>query len=370
MRTITTVKITDIETFVLEKPLPRPLANSKDTRARYRTAIVRVQTDAGIYGLGEANTDAGAVAGVIAGLKPRIIGLDAFATELVWQRCFAGSARWDAAGLPVAALSAIDVALWDIKGKALGVPVYQLLGGPVRDRIEAYASDLHWQEDPDDMARLAASFVERGFRTVKTHVGRDPTDDVRRVRALREAIGPDTALMVDINTAFDRPTAIQFGHRIADLGVYWYEEPLPPHDLAGHALVRATTGLLIATGENEYTKHGFQALFAAGAVDFAMPDVARCGGLTEMKKICALAQAHHVTVSPHNYSSGVCLAATLHLMASTPGTELLEYDTVDASISREFFVEPPAEHDGHVSVPQTPGLGVLLTDALLQKYRV
>ncbi|MBI3964814.1 MAG: mandelate racemase/muconate lactonizing enzyme family protein [Chloroflexi bacterium] len=364
------MKITDVETIVLEKQLPAPIANSKDARARYRTAIVRVRTDEGYFGLGEAFTDAGAVAGVVNGLKPRIVGLDPFAIELVWHRCFHGLARYDAHGLPVAVLSAIDMALWDLKGKVLQVPVYELLGGRIRDRVKAYASDLHWQEDPTAMAREAARFVEQGFKIVKTHVGRDPEDDIRRVRALREAIGPATGLMVDINTAYDRPTAIQFGRRIVDLDVFWYEEPLPPFDLAGHRLVRENTGLLIATGENEYTKYGFKSLFEANAVDYAMPDVARCGGLTETKKICALAQAHNITVSPHNYSSGVCLAATLHLMMSTPGTELLEYDTADASISREFFLEPPEVKDGYVSLPETPGLGVILSDALIEKYGV
>ncbi len=364
------MKIRSIETIVLERLLPRPAVNSKDSRIRYRTAIVRVWTDDGLYGLGEAFTAPDSVSGIVKTLEPRLVGLDPFAIELAWQRGFSESARWDTTGPWVCVMSAIDCALWDIKGKTMGVPVYELLGGRVRERVKAYASDLHWQENPADMARDAARFVEQGFSIVKTHVGRDPDDDLRRVRAIRAAIGPDTGFMVDINTAFDRPTAIRFGRRIADQDIFWYEEPLPPHDLAGHRLVREQTGLIIAGGENEYTKHGFRALFEAQAVDYAMPDVARCGGLTELKKICALAQAHHVVVSPHNYSSGVCLAATLHLMFSTPGTDLLEYDTADASICNDFFLDPPEVHNGHLTLSNRPGLGVELSDALLEKYAV
>ncbi len=360
--------ITNVEVIHLQKRLAAPTVNSKAAPSVRRYSIIKVSTDQGIYGLGEAAAPAEAVPGVVAALRSRVVGYDAFASEAIWNEVVEGSPRYDLTGLPMAVVSGIDTALWDIKGKALGVPVYELLGGRLRSRVRAYASDLHWQEDPAEMGRVAAGFVERGFRHVKTHLGRDAQDDIRRVRALREAIGPDVALMVDINTAYSLPTAITFGRRIEEFDIFWYEEPLAPHDLVGCARVRADTGLPIATGENEYTRFGFKRLFDADAADFAMPDVARTGGITELKRICALAQAYHVVVSPHNYSSGVCLAATLHVMASTVGTELLEYDPLGYAISREFFVEPPEEKDGEVSIPDTPGLGVHLTDELIERF--
>jgi D-galactarolactone cycloisomerase len=365
------VKIVDVELIQLAKQNDHPHRNAKQSRSRRVASLVRITTDEGIDGLGEAWCNVPLAEGVVLGtLRPLVLGEDPFNVEGIWRRAFDGSAMYDPKGAAVAGMSGIDIACWDIIGKALGQPVCKLIGGLNREWIPAYASDLHWQEDPAAMARLAASFVERGFRSVKTHVGVDPVDDVRRVRALREAIGPDVGLMVDINTGFDRPTAIRFGRRIAEYDISWYEEPLSPVDLDGLAVVRAATGLPIATGENEYTRWGFREMFQKGGVDVAMPDMARAGGITELKKICAVAEAFGVPVSPHNYSSGICSAATLQLMAATPGTGPLEWDTVNSSIVAELFVEPPVVRDGKVQVPQLPGLGVHLPDAVRAKYAV
>ena len=363
------MKIVDVELIQLAKQLDHPHRNSKGARSRRLISLVRITTDEGIDGLGDAWCDAALAEGVVLGkLRSLVLGEDPFNVEGIWRRAFDGAAMYDPKGAVGGGMSGIDLACWDVMGKALGQPVCKLIGGLNRTSIRAYASDLHWQEDPAAMARDAASFVERGFTSVKTHVGVDPVDDARRVRALREAIGPDVGLMVDINTAFDRPTAIRFGRRIAEYDVAWYEEPLSPVDLDGLAVVRAATGLPIATGENEYTRWGFREMFQKGGVDVAMPDMARTGGITEMKKICAVAEAFGVVVSPHNYSSGVCSAATLHLMAATPGTGPLEWDTVDSSIVDELFVEPLVEKDGHVQVPQVPGLGVHIPDEVRAKY--
>lgn len=363
------MKITDVELIQLAKESDHLHRNAKQARSRRVASLVRVTTDEAIEGLGEAWCDPALAEGVVLGkLRPQVLGEDPFNVEGIWRRAFDGSAMYDAKGAVVAGMSGIDVACWDIMGKALGQPVCKLIGGRCRTAIEAYASDLHWREDPSEMARLAASFVEGGFRRVKTHVGVDARDDVRRVRAIRQAIGPEVGLMVDINTGFNRPTAISFGRRIAEHGIEWYEEPLSPVDLDGLAVVRAATGLPIAAGENEYTRFGFREMFEKGGIDVAMPDVARAGGITEAKKICAVADAFGVVVSPHNYSSGVCSAATLHLLAASPGTGPLEWDTVDSSIVDELFVEPVRVRDGQVQVPECPGLGVHLPDELRRKY--
>jgi L-alanine-DL-glutamate epimerase-like enolase superfamily enzyme len=363
------MKIVDVELIQLAKVHAHPHRNAKQARSRRVVSLVRLTTDEGIDGLGEAWCDPALAEGVVVGkLRPLLLGEDPFGVEGIWHKVFDGSAMYDPKGAVVAGLSGVDMACWDIMGKATGQPVCKLLGGLNRTEIPAYASDLHWEEDPATMARAAAGFVERGFRAVKTHVGVDPEGDVGRVRALRDAIGPEIGLMVDINTGFDRPTAIRFGRRIAEFDITWYEEPLSPMDLDGLAVVRASTGLPIATGENEYTRWGFREMFAKGGVDVAMPDAARTGGLTEMKKICAIAEAYGVVVSPHNYSSGVCSAATLHLMAAVPGTGPLEWDTVDSSIVPELFLEPPVVRDGTVSVPELPGLGVHLPDEVRARY--
>jgi len=364
------VKITDVEVIQLAKTLDHPHRNSKQTMVRRVFSLVRVQTDEGIDGLGEAWCDPNVAPGAVARLRSLAVGTDPFNVEELWNRAFNGAPMYDPKGAAIAAISGIDIACWDIMGKALGVPVHRLLGGRTRGSIEAYASDLHWLEDAAEMGRQAAALVERGFRAVKTHLGVDPDGDVARVRALRNGIGPDVRLMVDINTAFDRRSAIRFGRRIAEYDITWYEEPLSPMDIDGLRLVRASTGLPIAAGENEYTRWGFKEQFSREALDVAMPDVARTGGISEMKKIIAVADAFGVPVSPHNYSSGVCSAATLHLLAACPGTGPLEWDVVHSSIADELLVEPFRVRNGEVEVPESPGLGVHLPDAVRERYGV
>jgi L-alanine-DL-glutamate epimerase-like enolase superfamily enzyme len=174
--------------------------------------------------------------------------------------------------------------------------------------------------------------------------------------------------MVDINTGFDRPTAIRFGQRIAQYDIAWYEEPLSPLDIDGLEIVRAATGLPIAVGENLYTRWGFKEIFQRGGVDVAMPDLARTGGISETRKIAAIADAFGVVISPHNYASGVCSAATLHLLAASPRPGLLEWDTAGSSIVDELFIEPPVMKDGSMKVPELPGLGVHLPDEVRARY--
>ncbi len=364
------MKITDLELIQLAKTLDHPHRNSKQTMVRRVFSLVRVSTDDGINGLGEASCDPAVAPGALARLRALAVGMDPFNVEELWQRAFHGSAMYDPKGAAVAAISGVDIACWDIMGKALGVPVHKLLGGQSRRAIPAYASDLHWRDDPEEMARTAARHVESGFVAVKTHLGVDPEGDEARVRAIRNAIGDDVRLMVDINTAFDRPTAVRFGRRIAAYDITWYEEPLSPMDVDGLRLVRAATGLPIAGGENEYTRWGFKEQFSREALDVAMPDVARAGGITELKKIFAVAEAFGVAVSPHNYSSGVCSAATLHLMAACAATGPLEWDVTNASILGELFIEPVSVRGGQVEVPESPGLGVDLPDEVRERYGV
>jgi D-galactarolactone cycloisomerase len=369
LEALVTMKIVDVELIQLVKEYEHPHRNSKQAATKRITSLVRLTTDEGIDGLGEVFCDpALAKSAVLSRLRPELLGEDPFNVESIWNRAFHGAAMYNATGAFVAGISGIDLACWDIMGKALGQPVYNLIGGLCQSEILAYASDLHWEEDPLVMARAAESFAERGFRSVKTHLGIDAIDDIRRVAALREAIGPDVGLMVDINTAFDRPTAIRFGQRIAQYDIAWYEEPLSPLDIDGLEIVRAATGLPIAVGENLYTRWGFKEVFQRGGIDVAMPDLARTGGISETKKIAAIADAFGVVVSPHNYASGVCSAATFHLLAASPRPGLLEWDTAGSSIVDELFIEPPVMKDGSIEVPKLPGLGVHLTDEVRAHY--
>jgi L-alanine-DL-glutamate epimerase-like enolase superfamily enzyme len=363
------MKITNIRTIQLTRRLSRLLRNSCDARSQRRFTFVLVETDAGITGIGDALGNQSFIETIIEKhYKNQVLGMDPCDIEGLWRKLYASGAFWEIGGSAVCALSAIEVACWDIRGKAEGVPVSQLLGGAKRDWVEAYASDLHWDE-PQYMADMARSFVDEGFRWVKTHIGAEHDRDLVRLEAIRRAIGPEIGLMIDINTVYDRQTALEQGRRQAAFDPFWFEEPIAPADYEGHAWLREQLSIPIAAGENLYTVYGFAPMFACRGCDYVMPDILRCGGIRQTRLICEAAAHAGVIATPHNFASGVGLAATLHLMAAVPETRLLEYDTSRTSIYEEMFVEPLAFKDGRVRVPTAPGLGVALTEEIIAKYR-
>jgi L-alanine-DL-glutamate epimerase-like enolase superfamily enzyme len=355
----------------LTRRLDRPQRNSREGRSDRKFTFVLVETDAGLTGLGDAYGDQALMPTIIERrLRPLALGLDPCDLGAVWRQLFGSRAFWETGGSVLCGISAIEVACWDIRGQAEGVSVCELLGGRKRAWIEAYASDLHWEE-PERMADTAARFAERGFRCVKAHLGAPGEEDrdLQRVEALRTAIGPDIGLMIDVNTVFQPAQALSYGQALLPFRPYWFEEPVAPMDAAGHAWVRQRLPLRIATGENLYLTQGFEPLWLHRGCDYVMPDILRCGGLEQTRQICAAALAHGVIPSPHNFSSGVGLAATLHLMAALPETEWLEFDPTGTAIYEELFVEPLVVEHGRVRVPDTPGLGVRLTQEVLDSPR-
>ncbi len=364
------MKITDVRTVQLHRPLDRPQRTAQGSRTQRVFTFVLVETDAGITGVGDAFGDDVLMEHIVAHrLRPMAMGLDPTDIPALWTKLFASRSFWEIGGSVLCGISAIEVACHDIWGQAEGVPVYELLGGKTRDRIEAYASDLHWEE-VERMTETAASYVELGFRSMKTHVGATGEEerDIERIEAIRAVIGPDVGFMVDINTAFQRDQAMDFGRQIASANLFWYEEPVAPLDFEGHAKLRDALPMKIATGENLYTTHGFAPLFAAMGCDYAMPDILRCGGIQQARQICEAAVANNVIPSPHNYSSGVGTAATLHLMAALPDTQLLEFDPTGTAIYEELFIDPLVVESGFVHVPDRPGLGVRLTDEIMNRW--
>jgi L-alanine-DL-glutamate epimerase-like enolase superfamily enzyme len=364
------MKITDVRTVRLTRSLDKPQRHSQGGRASRTFTFVLVETDTGHVGLGDAFGDDALVQYIVdKRIGPMSIGLDPCDIPAVWKHLFTSRAFWETAGSVMCAISAVEVACWDIRGKAEGVPVYELLGGKHRDSIQAYASDLHWEE-AHVMAETAARYVDAGYRYVKTHIGapQERSRDVERATAVREAIGPDVGFMIDINTALTREQSGELGEALAGVNPFWYEEPVSPVDYEGHALLRERLPFPIATGENLYGTYGFAPLFDAGGCDYAMPDILRCGGIAQTAAICELAKQHGVVASPHNYSSGVGTAATLHLMAALPDTQLLEFDPTGTAIYEELFVDGIGFDKGYVEVPTRPGLGVELTDATISRW--
>jgi D-galactarolactone cycloisomerase len=282
-------------------------------------------------------------------------------------------------GVLTASLSAIDVALWDLKGKLLGQPVHVLLGGRRRDTVRVYATGMYFTEGGDlaaKLAREAEGYATQGFRAMKMKVGHSLAQDVKNVRAVRAAIGPDIALMIDANHACNRSEARALCRAVEPLGIGWFEEPLSPEDYAGYAELRQQTDIPIAAGECEYLVHGFKRLLEGQCVDIAQPDTCAAGGLTEVQRIVALVRACNVDLTPHCWGTGIGFAVGLHLTSTldvTPGrllgTEpLLEMDRTENPL-RDRLTGPRFEvKDGAVAVPDAPGLGIDVDPGLLEQF--
>ncbi len=335
-------------------------------------AIVQVSTDEGITGLGEGIGTARLIKGVIEShLGKLALGMNPFAIEEIRLKLLDSQVYFERMGSVVCAASAIEMACWDIKAKALGVPLYELLGGLYRYEVEAYASNVYWEEKPKGMVEAAEAILKRGFHNVKAHIGfKAPEIDLERVRVLRETIGADKRLMIDLNAGYTYSQALKACELWEKYNLFWLEEPLSPFHESRLPELKQHTRIPIALGENVFRTYGFKQLFDLKAVDFAMPDIGRVGGIQETKNVCTLAESYGIELSPHNYSSGILLAATLHLMASTPHCTLLEFDASDNSIYEELLEQPLQIRNGKVAVPKTPGLGVTLKPEILKKYEV
>ena len=366
------MKIKEIRAHLLQKNLTSSMKISRGGFEIRRHMIVEVVTDEGITGLGEGVGNARLIQQILQGFMiEQALGLDPMNIEAVRSKLIDSQVYMEQKGSVICAASAIEMACWDIKGKALNVPVFQLLGGLYRNKIEAYASDIYWEEDPKKMGENASRIKSFGYGAIKAHLGcKSPREDTSRIQALRDAIGLDIDLMIDLNGGYNRLQAFQVAKLWEPFNLYWLEEPVNPNQIDCLADLRSRTSVPIAAGENEFRVHGFKQLFDKNAVDVAMPDIGRVGGMQETRNICALAEANGILVSPHNFSSGVLLGATIQLMASVPNTYLLEIDTSENAIYQELLIEPLQIEGGFVSVPKFPGLGVELSEEVLKKYSV
>jgi len=349
-----------------------------------QTVLCVVETDAGIDGVGEAFYFGGpptVVAALIeGGLAPLVVGNDPFDTAVLWDRCYNLTRDQGQKGVTISAISAVDIALWDIKGKALGLPVHKLLGGAYRTRAQAYATGLYEPQGVpsvvDALVDEALGYAAEGFGGMKLKIGYDPRTDERYVRAIREAIGPDLALMVDANHAYNAPEAIRVARLLEPYDVTWSEEPVPPEDIDGYVELRRATTIPIAGGECEYTRFGFRELIARRAVDILQPDLCATGGFTEMSRIVAMASAANLPVMPHVWGTNVGLAAALQLFAALPNTPERRFpaepwfeldrspNPLRAGVTHEQFTV----EDGCVAIPDRPGLGVTLDRDFLKRF--
>lgn len=375
------MKIREITAYPLRCKLCTPFSYSQKWLTHRTTLLVKITTDEGICGWGEVfcHDSSAAMAALIEHTyRPLLIGADALAAEVIWDKLYNWTKDYGQKGPVIAALSGIDIALWDILGKFTGLPVYQLLGGAFRTRVQAYATGLYRTDTGDPLAALvdeAQSYVDQGFKAMKMKVGFGVARDVAAVRSVRQAIGDDIQLMIDANHAYDATTAIRLGRMLEEYDLSWFEEPVSPEDIEGYCTVRRALTIPIAGGEAEFTRFGFRHLITSGAVDIVQPDVCLTGGISEARKIATLARTWHIRCLPHVWGTDVGMAASLHFMASLPDTPpslnplpmLLELDRTEHGL-RNITTEPIRVQNGFVDVPELPGLGVEVDEDIVRRY--
>ncbi|MBM3813320.1 MAG: mandelate racemase/muconate lactonizing enzyme family protein [Acidimicrobiia bacterium] len=389
------MRITAIDTFHLRTPLVGAQFWSSQAYFHARKALlIRIQTDAGLTGWGEggqygpAEPVASAVHHVLA---PVLLGADPRSPEVLWDKMYSLTRDFGRKGPILEAISGVDVALWDILGKSCNAPAYTLMGGAFRRRVRTYATGLYYRgEGPitleQDLPKLreeAASYAAAGFPAVKMKVGLlRPEEDLVRIAATREVLGTGRLLMVDANHAYAAHVACRLARAMEEHDIYWFEEPVEPEDLAGYQQVKASTRIAIAGGECEYSRFGFLKWFTSRALDIVQPDLACVGGLSEARRIAALASAFHIQCMPHVWGSGVGLAAGLQFLstlAPSPSTAapvapfnepLLEWDANPNPLRTDLLTHPVLPEQGYVPVPDGPGLGIEVNLDVLGRYLV
>jgi len=370
------MKITRVEPIMVRLHDIKPVADGAQS-----LLIVKVYTDEGITGIGELHTCELAGKAVIEapfcswstmGLAEIIVGRDPRQIGELWDLMYRHTSGYGRRGVVLHAISAIDMALWDILGKIAGLPIYQLLGGARQKTHKLYASDLD-PGNPGKMVALAERHASQGFKAMKFGwggLGGDARRDAEAIGAVRRAVGSDVDIMIDTGFAMPLEHAIDFSRRIAEHAVYFLEEPLDPDDYEGWRILTGASPTPIATGEKSATVRDYMHLIDQGGLRIIQPDIARVGGFTETLRIVAYANARGVRVIPHCWASDILVAATLHLLTAMRGNSYLEFCVYDQPLRRELIQQPIKAIDGYATVPEGPGLGIDLNEETVDRFRV
>lgn len=384
------MKITRIVSHVLQYDLEEELGYSQQYYAKRTAHLVEVQTDIGLTGWGECfgpgNVAFANKVIVEKVIQPMILEEDPLNREVIWHQVYNLLRDHGQKGMPIQALSGIDIALWDLFGKAVELPLHKLLGGAFRDSVPVYGYGMMLTREPNLAARMAEdaeAIVAAGYSATKMKIGRGPREDIELVAAVREAVGQDFVLMVDANHCYTATEAMEVGRALGELGVEWFEEPVAPEDRDGYRRLRNTLDVKIAGGEAEFTRYGWQRLLEGGCVDIAQPEVCALGGVSEYQKVVTLAHAHFIPVINHVWGSALAIALNLHLLAALPDLPgamyatppMLEFDTTpnrfrDEVISNALDVQGQVRANGRVNVPQGHGLGVEIDREFIEAFEV
>ena len=371
------MKIKNLETFQLSAPLEIPFGWSQDTISSRSVGLVKITTDDGLVGWGEGcgGPSAAVVEDILA---PLIVGENPTNRLKLWQKMFHTLYNANlAVGYGGSAISAIDTALWDITGKILGLPIYDLLGGRIRNSVPVYATGLYYTEGelPTRLLSEARGYVESGFIGMKTKIGGlKIEEDVNRVKAIRDEIGPDIKLMVDANQAYNASSAIRIGQKLEPLDLVWFEEPVNAQDIEGYLSVKSSLPMAIAGGENLRTRYEFQQFLSRRAYDIVQPDIINVGGISEMRNVAMTANTMGIQVNPHVWGSPIMIAASLHVASTLPPCPpsgnpepfvqetVMEYDRTPSAIRDDISPETFVLTNGRLEVPTGPGLGITVDE--------
>lgn len=377
------MRIISIEPIVLTQNLsPSECFSYSQNRYKSRSVLIcRVETDNGIVGWGESFGPAHIHKTTIEQYyAPALIGRDPFDDTVIWENLYDSLRDHGQRGLAIEAISAIDIALWDIKGKFLTMPVYKLLGGAFRTCVTPYATGLYQRDDKSisGLEEEAMRYQEEGFVGIKLKVGFGLNYDTRAIKAVREAVGSNMKLMIDANHAYNARNAIALGREIEEYDIAWFEEPVPPEDLEGYKEVKRFLDIPLAGGETESTRYDFRRWLQSRVVDIVQPDLGVVGGISEFKKIAVLAHTHNIQCYPHVWGSAINFHAALHCAVNLPhfpaslNPDILffEYDRTTNVFRDTLSKTMPLFKDGTIECPDLPGLGLTIDERIIEKYRI
>tara|TARA_R110002049_G_scaffold83587_2_gene212800 strand:- start:5333 stop:6469 length:1137 start_codon:yes stop_codon:yes gene_type:complete len=373
------MKVVAVNTHILDYQLETAFESASMHFSRRQHCLVEIVCDDGTVGWGECLGPAKPNAAIVEVYAQSLIGEDPLQTEKVWLTLYNRLRDQGQRGLTVTALSGIDIALWDIKGKHFGVPISTLLGGRFRDSVRAYATGSFRRAGVDrvtDIAAEVAGYRRDGFHAVKIKIGFDVEEDLAVIAAVREAIGPDMRMMIDANHGYDYLEAIELGKRAAQYGIDWFEEPVLPEQIATYEAVRAGQPIPVASGENWHGRYAMHEPLARRAVDIVQPDICGVGGFSEMRRVADMAALHGVRLVPHVWGTAVCLAASLQFMAALPPNPprrnpiepIMEFDRTENPFRQAVVQRPLEHHQGVMTIPDGPGLGIEINREALSTY--
>jgi D-galactarolactone cycloisomerase len=379
------MRITDIKSYALQIKLEKPFAFSQGWVTKRSATLVEIITDEGHIGWGEAFNQGLeppqlSAAVIEHALRPMLIGADPLATEVLWHKMYTATRDYGRKGTVIAGISAVDIALWDIAGKAYGVPIHQLLGGAFRSRVQAYATGFYRQAGRGEARRLgeeAVAHYEAGLRAMKIKLGFGLDDDLAVMHEIHRALGDRRVeMMIDTNHAYGVADAVGLGKALEPFSLRWYEEPVAPENYAGYCEVRSKLTIPIAGGENEHTLYGFRELLGRQCVEIAQPDICSAGGFTAGRHIVALSQSHGVQVNPHVWGSAVSQAASLQFIASIPPAHhsmfptepIFEYDCSTHPLRNAIVTEPLQQTGGWIEIPTKAGLGIEIDRDAVRRF--